>query len=194
MGRNRCPHERDPLLPVPAATPRRGPTTADPSQNFVGGLPLGRSVGSEISRCDHKEAATLVISSMSRCLNQGCRCWFLRAARARRAPAFRSERSRSSVRLSAGRRRMRVRGNRVPFFPVDNVNALDTQRHFGEPIRRGKRDRREGRDDRLDRLAGLAYAASVRAFAAAGAEWVARPSVRPRRRSDSLASTHVFCV
>jgi len=72
-------------------------------------------------------------------------------------------------------------------FPVDNVNALDTQRHFGEPIRRGKRDRREGRDDRLDRLAGLAYAASVRAFAAAGAEWLATPSVGPRRRSDSPA-------
>jgi 3-oxoacyl-(acyl-carrier-protein) synthase len=78
-------------------------------------------------------------------------------------------------------------GDRVTFFPVDNVNALDTQRHFGEPIRRGKRDRREGRDDRLDRLAGLAYAASVRAFAAAGAEWLATPSVGPRRRSDSPA-------
>jgi hypothetical protein len=37
-------------------------------------------------------------------------------------------------------------------------------------------------------LAGLAYAASVRAFAATGAEWVARPSVRPRRTSDSPAS------
>jgi hypothetical protein len=51
----------------------RGSTTADPPQNFAGGLPLGRSVAAKSpDAITRKQALDLKHVEVS---NQGCRCW-----------------------------------------------------------------------------------------------------------------------